>query len=152
MGEIMFNDLELAQIKVETLIPHSGGMCLLEKIMECSPEKIICQTQTHLDESNPLKIEGSLSKMHLIEYGAQAVAVHGGLIERLSLSKLEPRLGYIALLKSIKWGTIDPASPFLEVKAHFITANDMSKLYEFYVMDAVQQCVCSGQVMVVHPS
>ncbi len=151
MGDSMLTDLELARLDIETLIPHSDGMCLLEKIVAYTPEYICCQTQTHLEVNNPLKREGALSNMHLIEYGAQAVAVHGGLIERLSTSKWEPRLGYIALLKSIKWGYFDPITPFLEVKADLITANEMSKLYEFYIVDAVQQNVCSGRVMVVHP-
>lgn len=148
----MFNGLELVQVDIERLIPHSEGMCLLEKIIECTPEKIICQTKTHLNDDNPLKIDGVLSKMHLIEYGAQAVAVHGGLIERLSSLESEPKLGYIALLKSIKWGVFNPQTSLLEVQAHLITANDVSKLYEFDIMDATQQNVCSGKVMVVHPT
>ena len=151
MDERAVTDLELANINVEALIPHSEGMCLLEKVTSFTPQKITCQTQTHLSENNPLKIGGSLSNMHLIEYGAQAVAVHGGLIERLSSPELKPQLGYIALLKSIKWGVFNSRTSFLEVKADLITANDISKLYEFYITDAEQQSVCSGRVMIVFP-
>jgi predicted hotdog family 3-hydroxylacyl-ACP dehydratase len=152
MGEKMFTELELAHLDIESLIPHSEGMCLLEKVIECTPDSIICHTQTHLKNDNPLKTDGSLSNMHLIEYGAQAVAVHGGLIERLSSFESPPKLGYIALLKSVKWGGGNLKTACLEVKALLIMANDESKLYEFYLVDAEQQAVCSGRVMIVNPS
>ncbi len=151
MGQETAEKIELDDIDIETLIPHSGGMCLLEKIISYSSEEMICQTTSHLSDKNPLKENGSLSKMHLIEYGAQAVAVHGGLIEKIFSSDAEPKLGYIAVLKSIKWGGGDFQTPLLEGKALLITENEASKLYEFEVRDAEQQSVCTGRVMVVHP-
>lgn len=141
----------LGKLDIEELIPHSEGMCLLEKVTSYSPEEIICQTRSHLDDSNPLKIDGQLSKMHLIEYGAQAVAIHGGLLEKQDISSAEPKVGYIAMVKSVKWGDFDRYTPFLEIKAIQVMADEMTKLYEFDVSDAEQNSVCSGRVMVVHP-
>ncbi len=151
MGQETAEKIELDDIDIETLVPHSGDMCLLEKIISSSPEEIICQTTSHLSDKNPLKENGPLSKMHLIEYGAQAVAVHGGLMEKIFFSDAEPKLGYIAVLKSIKWGEGDLQTPLLEVKVSLITANEVNKMYEFDVTDAEQQSVCMGRVMVVHP-
>jgi len=144
----------LSKADIEAVIPHADGMCLLEKVVSYSQDEIICQTQSHLDESNPLKTDGQLSKMHLIEYGAQAIAIHGGLMERDSSNTEaddEPRVGYIAMVKSVKWGDFNPYTPFLEIKAIPLVADEMTKLYEFDVCDAEQHSVCSGRVMVVHP-
>jgi len=145
----------LAKADIEALIPHAGGMCLLEKVVSYTDDEIICQTQSHLDESNPLKTDGALSKMHLIEYGAQAIAIHGGLMAQLDASNdkvnSKPKVGYIAMVKSVKWGDFNPLTSFLEIKATQIMADEMTKLYEFDVSDAEQHSVCSGRVMVVHP-
>jgi len=140
----------LTKSDIETIIPHAGGMCLLEQILSYTDEEIICRTQSHLDVKNPLKNDGKLSKMHLIEYGAQAIAVHGGLMA-LSLATVAPKLGYIAMVKAVKWGEFDPLTDFLEVTATAIMADEMSKLYAFCVTDAELQNVCSGRVMVIHP-
>lgn len=140
----------LTHSDIEALIPHSGGMCLLEQVLSYTDEDIICRTQTHLAVNNPLKIDGKLSKMHLIEYGAQAIAVHGGLMD-LSLTTGAPKLGYIAMVKAVKWGCFDPLSEFLEVTATAIMADEMSKLYAFSITDAQLRQVCSARVMVIHP-
>lgn len=145
----------LSKVDIEALIPHADGMCLLEKVVSYSGDEIICQTQSLLDENNPLKTDGQLSKMHLIEYGAQAIAIHGGLMEQQDASNSEadtkPKIGYIAMVKSVKWGDFNPQTSFLEIKATQIMADEMTKLYEFDVSDTEQHSVCSGRVMVVHP-
>lgn len=140
----------LTKPDIEALIPHAGGMCLLEQVLSYTDEEIICRTQSHLEVGNPLKTDGKLSKMHLIEYGAQAIAVHGGLMAR-SLATVAPKLGYIATVKAVKWGIFDPLTEFLEVTATAIMADEMSKLYTFCVTDAELRKVCSGRVMVIHP-
>ncbi len=140
----------LTKSDIEAIIPHAGGMCLLEQVLSYTDTEIICRTQSHLDVNNPLKTDGKLSKMHLIEYGAQAIAVHGGLMA-LSLATAAPKLGYIATVKAVKWGVFDPLTDFLEVKATAIMADEMCKLYAFCVTDAELRNICSGRVMVIHP-
>ena len=71
----------ITKTDIEAIIPHAGDMCLLEQVISFSNEEIICRTQSHLNADNPLKTNGRLSKMHLIEYGAQAIALHVGLLE-----------------------------------------------------------------------
>ncbi|WP_321324032.1 hypothetical protein [Thiomicrorhabdus sp.] len=141
----------LSKSDIEAMIPHAGGMCLLEQVITFSNEEIVCRTQSHLNTDNPLKTDGKLSKMHLIEYGAQAIAVHGGLLERDSDND-QPKLGYIAMLKAVKWGDFDPLTEFLEIKANAVMRDEISKLYEFTITDAQFGYVCSAKVMVVHPN
>jgi len=141
----------LSKPDIEAIIPHAGGMCLLEQVISFSNEAIICRTQSHLNTDNPLKIDSKLSKMHLIEYGAQAIAVHGGLLEQDSDND-QPKQGYIATVKAVKWGDFDPLTEFLEIKANAVMRDEISKLYEFTITDAQSSNVCSARVMVIHPN
>ncbi|MEA1990300.1 MAG: hypothetical protein U9N57_13980 [Pseudomonadota bacterium] len=141
----------LTKPEIEAIIPHAGDMCLLEQVISFTNEEIVCQTQSHLNTDNPLKTDGKLSKMHLIEYGAQAIAVHGGLLER-GLNNGEPKLGYIATVKAVKWSEFDPLTDFLEIKANAVMCNEASKLYEYTITDARLRNVCSARVMVIHPN
>lgn len=141
----------LTKPDIEAMIPHAGGMCLLEQVISFSSEEIVCRTRSHLNADNPLKTDGKLSKMHLIEYGAQAIAVHGGLLQRDS-DNGEPQLGYIATVKAVKWSEFEPLSEFLEIKANAVMRDEISKLYEFTITDAQLRNVCSARVMVIHPN
>ncbi len=61
------------------LIPHQGSMCLLDRILDWDEARIRLATATHRSPDNPLRSGGQLRALHLCEYGAQAMAVHGGL-------------------------------------------------------------------------
>jgi predicted hotdog family 3-hydroxylacyl-ACP dehydratase len=141
----------LVKSDIEAMIPHAGGMCLLEQVISFTDEEIVCRTKSHLNADNPLKTDGKLSKMHLIEYGAQAIAVHGGLLERDSDNN-EPKLGYIATVKAVKWGEFDPLTEFLEITANSVMRDENSKLYEFFITDAQLRNICFARVMVIHPN
>jgi predicted hotdog family 3-hydroxylacyl-ACP dehydratase len=54
-------------------------MCLLERIVRWDEDSVTTATTTHRSSANPLLVEGRLHAMQLCEYGAQAMAVHGGL-------------------------------------------------------------------------
>jgi predicted hotdog family 3-hydroxylacyl-ACP dehydratase len=62
-----------------SLIPHQGAMCLLDRIVEWDERRVVLETDTHRSPSNPLRVAGKLRAIHLCEYGAQAMAVHGAL-------------------------------------------------------------------------
>ncbi|MCJ7451879.1 MAG: hypothetical protein MUO39_05300 [Steroidobacteraceae bacterium] len=65
--------------RIPDLIPHAGAMCLLERIECWDDSGIVLTTSTHRDPGNPLVGPSGLRSIHLCEYGAQAMAVHGGL-------------------------------------------------------------------------
>jgi predicted hotdog family 3-hydroxylacyl-ACP dehydratase len=71
-----------ATIDIASLIPHAGRMCLLERVLEWDEARIALATATQLDPDNPLRSRGRLRAIHLCEYGAQAMAVHGALVAR----------------------------------------------------------------------
>lgn len=67
---------------IQSLIPHAGDMCLLERIVSWNERCMTLATTTHASSENPLRNHGRLRAIHLCEYGAQAMAVHGGLFAR----------------------------------------------------------------------
>ena len=64
---------------IRELVPQAGAMCLLERIVSADADSVICSTSTHRSPGTPLRRAGRLAALHLAEYGAQAMAVHGGL-------------------------------------------------------------------------
>ncbi|MFO1408042.1 MAG: hypothetical protein U1F08_10970 [Steroidobacteraceae bacterium] len=77
---------------IASLIPHQGRMCLLERIVEWDDSRVVAATRSHRDPGNPLRSAGTLSAIHLCEYGAQAMALHGGLVARSSGLRAAPAL------------------------------------------------------------
>lgn len=77
---------------IAALIPHQGAMCLLERVLEWDAERILLATSTHRAPDNPLRARGRLRALHLCEYGAQAMAVHGGLLARTAGARVRPGL------------------------------------------------------------
>ena len=68
-----------ADERIAALIPHAGTMCLLERIVHWDDSSVTLATTTHRNPDNPLATASGLRAIHLCEYGAQAMAVHGGL-------------------------------------------------------------------------
>lgn len=87
----------LDKTALAALIPHSGSMCLLDSVAEWTAERIRCTSLTHRDPSNPLRKNDSLSALHLVEYAAQAMAVHGAL-----LAGNGPQPGMLGVLRDIR--------------------------------------------------
>jgi predicted hotdog family 3-hydroxylacyl-ACP dehydratase len=81
-----------ADPRIAALIPHAGGMCLLERIERWDDTGIALATSTHRDPGNPLARESRLRAIHLCEYGAQAMAVHGGLVAQGRGERARPGL------------------------------------------------------------
>lgn len=86
--------------RIVDLVPHSGAMCLLERVVEWSDEHVVTATTTHRALSNPLANAGRLRAVHLCEYGAQAMAVHGGLCAATRGTRAEP--GLLVALRGVE--------------------------------------------------
>lgn len=88
-----------------SLIPHDGDMCLLDRLIAWDAKTVCCEADSHRNANNPLRKGGQLSSIHVIEYGAQAIAVHGGLLARQQGGKLAR--GYLVSLRDIKLEMLD---------------------------------------------
>jgi predicted hotdog family 3-hydroxylacyl-ACP dehydratase len=87
----------LARDGISELIPHSGPMCLLSRLGQWDAQHIVCHAHNHRDARHPLRTRSGLLASALIEYAAQAMALHGALIGRASGQEVRP--GYLASVR-----------------------------------------------------
>lgn len=108
-------------------------MCLLDGVVSWDNEHIICQTDTHIAMNNPLRYYGQLSIVHGIEYGAQAMAVHGGLLARQQGQKALP--GYLVIVKNVDFNAqhLDTIEATLNIRANCLMEINGNLLYDFSI-------------------
>jgi predicted hotdog family 3-hydroxylacyl-ACP dehydratase len=138
----------LDKAQLGALIPHAGSMCLLERVEEWTPEWIRCSTRTHLDPTNPLRSGDELAALHLAEYGAQAMAVHGAL-----LAQGGPQAGMLGALRDLRLHVerIDDLKRSLIVTATRRLARSDGLIYDFIVelSEDPMRVLCEGRISVV---
>lgn len=124
--------------RIESLVPHAGGMCLLERVIRWDEESVTAATATHRDPDNPLAHDGRLRAIHLCEYGAQAMAVHGGLIAAARGGRARP--GLLVSLRDVELACdfVHELAGELLVEARRLHASDSAWQYEFRVTHAGQ--------------
>lgn len=129
-------------------IPHSGTMCLLERLESWDANAIHCTTHTHALADNPLRTPGGLLSPNLIEYAAQAMALHGGL---LAAEGDEPSAGFLASARNVRLAVerIDDIAGALHVHAQRMSGDASQILYEFAVKDAQGKPLAEGRAVVV---
>ncbi len=124
------NDIPINKAEIRTLIPHSGLMCLLDRVNEWDDRSIVCISNSHRDPANPLRRDGRLSAVYAFEYAAQAAAVHGGLRARSAGAIAPP--GYLAALRDAHLHVMrldDVASP-LQICAYRLFGETANTVYE----------------------
>jgi predicted hotdog family 3-hydroxylacyl-ACP dehydratase len=143
----------LSKADIATRIPHSGPMCLLDRVVSWNNETIICEANNHRDAGHPLARDGALDTMAAIEYAAQAMAVHGALIAENAALITQgdgPKMGYLASVRDVSC-----AIPFLHefaaplrIEATRLMGEETRVLYEFRVSAGEQLCA-QGRAAVV---
>ncbi len=130
------------------LIPHQGSMCLLERVLEWDDQHVVLETASHRSPANPLLANGRLRALHLCEYGAQAMAVHGGL--RSTVSGVQPKPGMLVSLRSVQFGRdyIEDLPGDLRVEAVCLQADAASLQYRFRVTHGAET-LAEGRAAVV---
>jgi predicted hotdog family 3-hydroxylacyl-ACP dehydratase len=117
---------------IELLIPHQGSMCLLDSVEEWDAEHIVCATRQHALATNPLRIDGELSCVHGIEFAAQAMAVHGGL---MAPAVTAPRIGLLLSVRQCIFHCtrLDNIDAPLRIEANRIAGSEAALSYRFAV-------------------
>ena len=115
------------------LIPHRNAMSLLDTVLDWDDTHIHMQAVSHADANNPLRSDGRLRAVHLCEYGAQAMAVHGGLIAQRGGKVAAP--GLLVSLRAVQLHVerIDNLPGALDVHAFKLLDSGTSWQYEFRV-------------------
>jgi predicted hotdog family 3-hydroxylacyl-ACP dehydratase len=130
-------------------IPHSGPMCLLERVVEWDNEKVVCEAINHRDTHHPLSQNGKLDATAAIEYAAQAMAVHGALIAE-SIADAKPKVGYLASVRDVNCTVpyLHTLAGALHIEATRLMGEETRVMYEFQVSNEGRVCV-TGRAAVV---
>jgi len=115
------------------LIPHQGAMSLLDRVLRWDGTSIEALATSHRSATNPLRAHGELRAVHLCEYGAQAAAVHGGLLARAAGATAAP--GYLVSLRDVTFARrrIDDLAGELAIRAELLLQDSDSWQYRFAV-------------------
>ena len=129
-------------------IPHSGTMCLLDRLESWDATAIHCSATSHLHPDNPLRTGSGLLAPNAIEYAAQAMALHGGL---LAAEGEPPSAGFLASARNVRFGVyrLDTVQGALQVRARRLSGDARQVLYEFSVTAADGAAVADGRAVVV---
>ncbi len=113
------------------LVPHAGSMCLLEQVLSWDDSTVVAITKNHTDLQHPLRSGGRLAMVHLCEYGAQAMAVHGGLLAARDGQRAAP--GLLVSLRDVTLvgGDLSLAGPTLQITANRLHGDSTGWQYAF---------------------
>lgn len=126
----------LPRDRIEALIPHKGGMCLWDEVVEWDVQRIALCADNHRDPAHPLRSQDRLRAVHLCEYGAQAMAVHGGLRANARGGVANP--GLLVALRGVQLHVsyIDGLAGKLECEAEVLAEGEGSQQYGFRIRHA----------------
>lgn len=124
--------MRLGRDWIEAHIPHRGAMCLLDGVLEYDERRVVCRASSHADPANPLRVGDRLPAACGIEYGAQAMAVHGALLAAGG-APLGP--GILASVRALTLhaARLDDVAGPLRVTAERLSGEQDHVLYDFSV-------------------
>ena len=122
--------------EILALVPHQGAMCLWDEVLDWDANTIRLRAHNHRDLTHPLRAHGQLRAVHLCEYGAQAMAVHGGLRARANGGAVKP--GLLVALRGVELrvARIDNLPDALECSAEVLTDGETGWQYAFRITHA----------------
>lgn len=133
-------------------IPHSGSMCLLARLQSWDSRQIVCIATNHRDAGHPLRTSSGLLSPCVIEYAAQAMALHGALIGQDAGTAARP--GFLASARGVRLHVLRlddlPQAQVDELRIEAVrqSGDDRQILYSFSVSHAGCQ-LAEGRAAVV---
>ena len=137
------------EAEIRSLMLHAQGMVLWQAVETWDEQGIRCRTLTQTDAAHPLRRKEKLSAIHLGEYGAQLMAIHGALLARRhSGGRLQP--GVLTSLRDFEMtrARIDDISAPLHGSARVLVSGATGSIYEFEI-SATMQRLAGGRVSVI---
>ena len=113
------------------LVPHQGPMCLWDEVVDWNAHGIRLRARNHVDPGHPLRARDRLHAVALCEYGAQAMAVHGGLLAQAQGGRAAA--GVLVALREVELRVerIDDLPGAIEGEAELVAASEASQQYVF---------------------
>ena len=137
----------LTKGELAVFLPHAGSMRLLERVASWDESSISCHTMTHHDPANPLRRGASLDAVAGLEYAAQAMGVHVGLLDGGMSSG--GAIGYVGGVRDVVFGIdrLDDCLDELTIDATCLFMGDDSFLYRFAISSGGRE-VMSGRASI----
>lgn len=119
--------------QIAALIPHAGAMSLWDEVIGWDAAEVGLRTHRHRDPDHPLRSHGILRALHLCEYGAQAMAVHGGLRAAAAGGVAAP--GLLVALRNVQLhvARIDDLPGAIECASQVLVDSDSGWQYGFRI-------------------
>lgn len=132
---------------IEQRIPHKGSMCLLDEVRSWDELAIVCKASSHRALTHPLREADGLGITVGIEYAAQAMAIHGALLDK---DVAEAKVGYLTSTRDVSWQVqrLSDVQGDLEIRAERLSANASNVMYQFSLWGDGRQ-VLSGRATVI---
>lgn len=129
-------------------VPHTGSMCLLDRLLAWSAEGIHCSASSHRDPENPLRLHGALPAATAIEYASQAMALHGLLN---AAPGTPPTAGFLASVRDVRLlvPRLDQLPGDLQVHAQRLLGDATQAQYRFALHDAAGRRLVDGRATVI---
>ena len=132
---------------LDGLLPHAGRSRLIRAVLAVDGERIVCEGVPPSDPDHPLRLDGRVWPAAAIEYGAQAMAVHGALADRAGGA---PRVGYLVAVRDVDFAVdaLDAVDGPLRVAAERVLALGDQVSYAFEVGTAEGVPLARGRASV----
>jgi predicted hotdog family 3-hydroxylacyl-ACP dehydratase len=127
------------------LLPHAGNARMIERVLRWDAQEIHAATTRHRSPDNPLRREGRLASVHLAEFAAQVMAIHGGLLA--TAAGREPRPALLVSVRDLelKLDHVDQLGSELEILARVLLANPGNWQYSFTIVHE-HTTIASGRI------
>ena len=124
---------QLTKEELSTFLPHAGAMRLIDRVESWDDARIRCHTRSHHDPGNPLRHGTRLEAVIGLEYAAQAMGVHVGLLNQTRST--DGLIGYVGGLRDIVLSVdrLDECPAELTIDATRLFAGDNSFMYQFSI-------------------
>lgn len=137
--------------RIAALVPHAGGMCLLDQVLNWDETRIQCAAaRSHLDPANPLRRAGRLGALAGMEYALQAAALHGALLA----GGVRQPAGYAAAMRDVMLHAArldDPAHGTLRVEATLERQEGGGMIYALSVRSEQDAPLVEGRAVIALP-
>ena len=120
-------------------------MCLIDQVESWDNAGIKCHASSHRKPDHPLRLNDELSAIHLIEYGAQAMAIHGGLLKGTAIP------GYLAAIRNVHFHItkLDSIASDISILATLLITTDAGAIYEFAITGDNKQ-LAEGRATIIN--
>lgn len=142
------NPTTLDHAGIAARIPHSGRMCLLDRLLSWSPTEIVCSATSHAAADHPLRVAEGLLAPVAIEYASQAMALHGTLCAAPGSA---PTPGYLAAVRGVNLRVprLDTVTGALRISATRMAGDAGQALYAFALHDQAGTLLVDGRATVI---